>query len=232
LVEALRRRFARAGSKRLEIQGILLATGVVGFIASFVMLRLGLEQMWLRYPLAALAGWLVFLGLVRLWAEAERKRFASEEEIDALATIAGNGKMTSTEPGHLRRDGESWHWLDWFNPFDLIEGGEGCLVGLLVFVVIVALGGVILSIISVIGGAELLLAEVVLDAVLVTALYRRLQHLEARCWLESAMRQTVKPVLVTIIFLAAAGLLFQVLAPDAHSIRGVWRDLRPAPVQH
>ena len=122
-------------------------------------------------------------------------------------------------------------WLDWLNPFDLIDGELGCAVGLLVLVVIVALGGLIVAIVGLVGGAELLLAEVVLDAVLVSALYRRLKHLESRWWLGGAMRQTVVPVLVAVVFLAGAGLLFQQLAPDAHSIRGVWRDLRPPPAQ-
>jgi hypothetical protein len=30
-----------------------------------------------------------------------------------------------------------------------------------------------------------------------------------------------------MVFLAGAGLLFHQLAPDAHSIGGVWRELRP-----
>ena len=98
-------------------------------------------------------------------------------------------------------------------------------------VLVVALAGLIVAIVGLIGGAEVLLAEVILDALLVSALYRRLKHLESRWWLEGAMRQTVVPVLVAVVFLAGAGLLFQQLAPDAHSIRGVWRDLRPSPTQ-
>ena len=230
-VEALRRRFMHAGTKRMEIQLILLATGVVGFIASFTMLHFGLEQMWMRYPLAALSGWLAFLGMVGLWAEAERKRFVADADIDEL--LADAGKCPSTEPERERPSpGGGWlDWLDWLNPFDLIDDEMGCLVGLLLLVVIVAVAGLIVAIIGLIGGAELLLAEVVLDAVLVSALYRRLQHLEARWWLASAMRQTIGPVLVAVGFLAAAGFLGQQLAPDAHSIRGVWRDLRPPPAQ-
>ncbi len=206
----------------MEIQLILVVTGVVGFLASFGMLRLGMEEMWMRYPLAALAGWVAFLGMVRLWAEAERKRFASEAEIDELAASAGNGALSSASC----RGGGIWDWLDWFNPFEYVDEVEGIGVAVLLSVVLVALAGLIVAIIGLIGGAEMLLAEVVLDAVLVSALYRRLKHLEARWWLASAARQTFVPMLVAVVFLATAGLLFQQIAPDAHSIRGVWRDVR------
>jgi hypothetical protein len=226
LVEALRRRFVCAGTKRMEIQLILVLTGAVGFGASFAMLRLGVEEMWLRYPLAALCGWFAFLAMVRLWAEAERNRFASDAAIDELAASAGSG---AGKPERNRDSGGgdgSWDWLEWFNPFEYVDDLGGFALALLLCVVLVALAGLIVAIIGLIGGAEVLLAEVVLDAVLVSALYRRLQHLEARWWLASAARQTFVPVLVAIVFLACAGLLFQQIAPDAHSIRGVWRDVR------
>jgi hypothetical protein len=47
----------------------------------------------------------------------------------------------------------------------------------------------------------------------------------------SAARQTIKPVLMAIVFLAIARFIFQQLAPDTHSIRAVWRDLLPLPTQ-
>ena len=232
LIEALRRRFARAGTKRVEIQLILVVTGAVGFLASFGMLRIGVEEMWLRYPLAALAGWIAFLGMVRLWAEAERNRFASDADIEDLAASAGNAALKPERNRDSGRGDGVWDWLDWFNPFEYVDDLGGFALALLLCVVLVALAGLIVAIIGLIGGAELLLAEVVLDAVLVSALYRRLQHLETRWWLASALRQTVVPVLVAVVFLATAGLLLQQLAPDAHSIRGVWRDVRQPAAQH
>src|SRR5688572_18663800 len=46
---------------------MLAATGAAGFVASFLMLRLGLSAMWLRYALAVLFAYLVFLLLLRVW---------------------------------------------------------------------------------------------------------------------------------------------------------------------
>ena len=190
------------------------------------MLRLGVEEMWMRYPLAVLSGWIAFLGLVRLWAEAEGKRFAADADIEDLASHAGNSAIKPERDRDSGRGDGVWDWLDWFNPFEYVDDLGGFALALLFCIVLVALAGLIVAIIGVIGGAEILLAEVVLDAVLVSALYRRLQHLETRWWLASAARQTVMPMLVAVVFLATAGLLFQQIAPDAHSIRGVWRDVR------
>ncbi len=89
LIEALRRRFARAGTKRAEIRLILLATGIVGFLASFAMLHLGVEQMWLLYPLAALAGWLTFLVMVRLWAERNGSDYPRKARWTSLSPVLG-----------------------------------------------------------------------------------------------------------------------------------------------
>ena len=46
---------------------LLLLTGGAGFGASVLLLRLGVEAMAVRYPIAVLAGYAAFLGLLRLW---------------------------------------------------------------------------------------------------------------------------------------------------------------------
>src|SRR5215218_4647068 len=57
----------RRGRPRVEMSLILAATGAAGFLASFAMLRLGLSLMWLRYGLAVLLAYAVFLLLLRVW---------------------------------------------------------------------------------------------------------------------------------------------------------------------
>jgi len=52
---------------RLLLFAILVFTGIVGAASSFLMLHVGLEAMYLRYPIAALIAYLVFLLLLRLW---------------------------------------------------------------------------------------------------------------------------------------------------------------------
>ena len=46
---------------------ILLFTGLAGFLASFSLLQLDVSRMWIRYPIAILIAYGVFLLLLRLW---------------------------------------------------------------------------------------------------------------------------------------------------------------------
>jgi hypothetical protein len=59
---------------RLLISLILLLTGLAGFLTSFLLLRLGVIEMWLRYPAAILVAYSVFLLLLRLWLSLLRPR--------------------------------------------------------------------------------------------------------------------------------------------------------------
>src|ERR687894_2311887 len=68
---------------RAQMTLILLATGCAGFLVSFLLLRAGLTQMWLRYPLAILCAYAVFLLLLRLWLAAQsRRKSVSDPDLD------------------------------------------------------------------------------------------------------------------------------------------------------
>ena len=66
-LEAIKARLQREGLPRLQMSLMLMLTGTAGFLSSFVLLHLGLTRMWLRYPLAVLCAYVVFLLLLRLW---------------------------------------------------------------------------------------------------------------------------------------------------------------------
>jgi hypothetical protein len=76
--------------------------------------------------------------------------------------------------------------------------------------------------------ADSLLAEVLLEAVLISALYRRLRLLEPRWWLAGAVRQTRGPVVATMVFLMALGFIVQLYAPGAKTIGAVWKQVKTA----
>ena len=84
VLRALRIYFAQKRWPRLAMSVIVIATGGFGALASWAMLLGGLDQMWLRYPLALLVAWGGFLILVRLWADVERCYFHADEDIAAL----------------------------------------------------------------------------------------------------------------------------------------------------
>lgn len=99
--------------------------------------------------------------------------------------------------------------------FDL---DEGCLI---ILALIFILGGVIASL-YVVYIAPALLAEILVDGLLLTGLYKRMKGIERGNWLRTAVRKTLPAALVVALFFSIAGYLFQKAVPDAHSIGDIW----------
>ncbi|CAN5428919.1 hypothetical protein BH18VER2_BH18VER2_10440 [soil metagenome] len=103
---ALERYFDKRSAPRLILSVLLILTGTAGLLISILLLHAGLEAMSIRYPIAVLAGYGVFLLLLRFWVEFERARFNPESgEIDA--------DLEMTEPNVF-----FWRWSGCFSlPF-------------------------------------------------------------------------------------------------------------------
>lgn len=204
-IAALRRYYERERFPRLVVMVLLLVTGGVGFLTSAGLLRLGVSEMWIRYPIAVLIAYAVFVSLIRLWAEAERNRADAHRELERI-----DGADADHRPFP---DSSGWEWLDGANlcPSQLDEGYLPVLV-------LGALLAVALALSAVVCAAPGLLAEVFLDVALVAALYKRLSHIERRHWLATAIRRTWMPALSAAVVLALAGALMQGLLPETKSI--------------
>ena len=74
--------------------------------------------------------------------------------------------------------------------------------------------------------APVLLAEVLLDVVLVAGLYRSLRSLEPQSWLRTAVRRTWKSAVVVAVLMAAFGFVVQTLLPQVDSIGDVLPEAR------
>jgi hypothetical protein len=73
--------------------------------------------------------------------------------------------------------------------------------------------------------APVLLAEVALDAAIISVLYRRLRHDEQGYWLTTVISNTWIPALVLVVFAFGAGFALQQVARDARSIGAVVQSL-------
>jgi hypothetical protein len=73
--------------------------------------------------------------------------------------------------------------------------------------------------------APALLAEILVDGALVAGLYRRVKHIEPGNWLQTAVRKTFVPALVSAVFFTIAGVALQKAVPTAQSIGDIWRHL-------
>ncbi len=76
--------------------------------------------------------------------------------------------------------------------------------------------------------APMLLAEVALDAALVSAAYRRLRKEDVGHWTGAVFRRTWVPAVILVIFMSVAGFAAQRIAPEARSIGDVVRTLTAA----
>lgn len=206
--------FRRRGFPRFMLGIVLLLTGLAGFGISFGLLRAGLEAMWLRYPLAVLGAYGIFLLLMRLWVEIERRNFDPNDP-ELLAALEAD----RPQPVFTDRQKGKGSWLDWLDlPVDLVPGDEGCLGGVVVLVLFGAVLGLIGLVFAILAAAPALIAEVFVDAVLVGALYRRLKIAARENWLGTCIRKTWVFVVVTMFVLFAVGGYLTVSAPGAKSL--------------
>jgi hypothetical protein len=261
-VERVRRLLLRRSLPRVQMSLILAATGAAGFVASFVMLHLGVWRMWVRYPLAVLFAYAVFIVLLRVWLflhgreprgeapgwELDVAETGAEIRLDsagrpsaAPGTFGGGGDFGGGGAGGGWGDGVSagLHQAaptsdagcvspgggggggDWLSGLDFDLDSEGCVFFLLALALVVA--GVCASL-YVVYAAPLLLAEILVEGVLLSGLYRGMRRARGGGdWLGAALRRTWLPVLLTVVTFAAAGYLLQRAAPRARSIGEAFR---------
>lgn len=100
---------------------------------------------------------------------------------------------------------------------------EGAIPLALILLVAALIAVLLLASLYVIYLAPALFAELLVDGALSASLYRRMRGLQTRHWLESALRRTALPFLLTAIGLGLAGHGLHVLAPEAHSLGEVVR---------
>lgn len=218
LIEKARERLLRKGLPRVQMLILVALTGAAGFLSAYFLLHLGLDSMALRYPLAVAASYGVFLLLLRVWLEFQRQGWGTLADSADLLELgdlvphggASNPVVSSTGGGSSGFDLPS---------VDLDD--SGCLV----LLALLLITGVILgTTVWVVWTAPVLLAEVLVDGLVMAALYRRLKRAGGPShWLLGAVRRTwVSALLSALLFSVAGGLLHRAV-PEARSIGDAWR---------
>ncbi|MBA3246740.1 MAG: hypothetical protein ACR2GW_15390 [Pyrinomonadaceae bacterium] len=256
-VERTRRLLLRQGWPRLQMTLMLLLTGCAGFLVSFVLLRAGLTQMWLRYPVAILAAYAVFLLLLRVWLSLQRPRESrsgveadvSDVGFDAdVANVGfdliskarsggGHAAPTFGGGGDFGGGGAGGSWAQSLGgssaggqsgvlgDLDLDFGDEGCGVIVAVIALLAAIIGGLLITLYVVYAAPALLAEILVDGLLVGGLYKSLKDVEQRHWLRTAVSKTLLPMLLALALFILVGYVVQRAVPEAHSVGDIWKRL-------
>lgn len=236
LVRRIRGRLERRSGPRFQMGVIVAATGCAGFFAAVLLLAVGIEQMWLRYGLAVVAAYLVFLGSVWLWLLAARKRSAPDfDAFDVVDLASADGAPSDSVVGGGNFGGggadSSFGVADPRVTAEASVGGGGIGFDLssdeliLLLAVLAAVVSALVAAAYLVVTAPTFFAEILLDGVLSVGLYRRLRRIQKRHWFESAIRRTAGPFLAVLMFFVIAGAMMQAYAPEARSIGGVWRHL-------
>jgi hypothetical protein len=223
---------------RLQMMLLVALTGGFGLLASFSMLRLGLDSMALRYPLALVVSYLFFLILLWLWL---RTKASDYLEVPDLSGLAPSGGQPSSSIDLASGGGGSFGGAGASGTFDApladlggvtdapmkavgeaassIGDADELAIPIVAIVLAAVLAtGLVLASLYAVYIAPALFAELLVDGGLSYALFRRLRSQDRPLWLASAMRRTVMPFAVTAVFLAAVGAAMSAYAPEAKSI--------------
>jgi hypothetical protein len=244
LVKHIGKTIERRGYPRLQMMLLVALTGGAGFLCSFALLHSGLDEMWLRYLICVGAAYVVFLVLLWFWLRSTVEDFQPLDAIDAASDLAdllpekglqasqwqgaggkfggggGSGRFQEATEGISEDVVETATPLE--HAADAAGAADELAIPMFILVLVASLlAGILFVSFSIVYSAPALFAELLLDGVLATTLYRRLRKLETRHWLETAIRQTFKSFLLAALVLVFSGWLMALYAPEARSLGDV-----------
>jgi len=206
-IAEVRAHLERDSFLRVELLFVLCVAGGIAFLTSAYTLWAGLTSMAVRYALAVLSGYGGFLLMLRAWLE-YRQGIWDER-------LAGTESMSDFTPGPL----DFFPDVGGDSPRFFLDLDDLWWLVLL----ICAMLGALITIGYVIYDAPQLLAEVALDAGLVSAIYHRIRHEPQQHWSRAALRRTWIPATFLIFFMSIAGYAMEHLVPHARSVGDVLR---------
>jgi hypothetical protein len=197
---------------RFHLSLILLAVVLIGVLASWLMLRLGLRSMAIRYSLAGLVGYAGFFLGVKVWLRYAETALPPRLKYDVA--LVEEGKLApkvgpiepSTSPGS--------HWWENLDPTGLVDStdGEGCLVSIALAVV----SGVLLGAVGyLLAEAPVILGEAFVQVALAGALRRIAKLIEQPHWSGTVLVATWLPAFLVIVLAFLAGPALEWHCPTA-----------------
>ncbi len=246
-VEGLKAWIQQANYPRLQMTLMVALTCLSGFIASWLLMHLGMVHLGWRYGLAVGAAYLAFLGMLRIWLHFEGRRIqvgAPDGEdvgdgVEMAVDLVDDGLPSFRAPaqaGLLPEPGAPALHTGGGGGGGLTSGGGGGggfsldLDGdelVVVILVIAALAALLAAAGYLIYQAPAIFADLMFDGVLSAGLYRKLKKIRGRAeeeegeWLPTALRKTLWPFVIVGGLVVAAGWAMHGYAPEARSIGGV-----------
>lgn len=233
---------------RLQMMLIVMLTGIAGLLSSFLMLHAGVLSIGTRYLFAMCCAYIAFLFLLWVWMRTRAEGDGAADGVDPvdLADLAANLPAPrlpafSGHGGTFDGGGASGNYIDAEvvdsvagTVEDVSDGVGDALSGVAgaddaaIPIAVVLLGlAILFSSLFLVYSAPVLFAELLVDGVLSAGLYNRLRSVDRRHWLETALRRTALPFVLTAAVVTGAGFWMGSYAPGAHSLGEVLRYQPP-----
>lgn len=237
----IRDKLERIGLPRLQMTFLVGLTGMGGFAASYVLLHSGFSVMWSRYLLSFAIAYLIFLCLLWLWLRSSADDYTDVGDLsNVMPSHTDAGCSSAHYSGHGGEFGGGGASSSFDAPGGVSVGGDsaGDIVGEAIggvtqaeefaipLIAIIFILSLLLSTLFMVYSAPTLFAELMVDGVLSASLYHRLRGLETRHWLETAIRRTIWPFLLTALTVSVLAWTVSLYMPGAHSLGDVIFNLR------
>lgn len=233
-IKKIRGDLERDSFPRLQMFLLVTLTGASGFVASYTFLHAGLVEMWLRYLASFGVAYLMFLVFLWLWLRTRSDDYADLPDVSGVTSSSsdGHGACYSGKGGDFGGGGASGSFDSPSEEISVIGdagGSVGDALGTVAetgefaipLAALILIGAMVFSSLFMVYSAPTLFAELLVDGVLSASLYRRLRGLETCHWLETAIRRTAWPFILTAAITSASGWAMTLYAPGAHSIGDV-----------
>jgi hypothetical protein len=223
---------------RLHMFWILTGTFLGGLLTTKVLFETEVRTLWVRYSISVMAGYVVFLILIRLWlwyiGRAARP-VIDGDSVDVAGQLLSHlditGPIVDGPGGEFGGAGATGSWgeavVDSGHVSEGTTGSElpGCLdvdEGLAVVLLIALILALLLAGIYVIWAAPAILAEAAFEAALAAALTRSAKRIDRPWWVGSVTRATAWPFIGVLILAIAIGVTAQEHCPHANRLRDVF----------
>ena len=254
VITSLRARLQLRSFPRIQMGLIVALTGAAGLLWSFLLHQAGVHSMVVRYPLALVGAYLVFLFLLWLWLRTNASDYSSVDgnlpdfrgapsdgggHVPQFHSGGGGDFGGGGADGNFDTAGSMVpHPTGSVGDASSLGDGLGNAAGealggldelaVPILAVLLALGLALASLYVVYVAPELF-AEILFDGTLSYTLYRRLRKTDSPHWLTSAVTRTVWPFVITAVFLMLVGAALSAYAPGAHTLSNAFHYVKPAP---
>jgi hypothetical protein len=180
-------------SPKLTMASLVLIAGMIGFVVSALMLKLGVMSMAIRYAFALLAGYFTLGASLWLWTGLHPHRLAAD--------------LTAAEPYDRNEKPSKLNWTDALS----VDFDEATVVILLIV-------GLFTAVFWFISSAPTLMAELTLDSLVSLQVYHRIRRSDAQPYLYTFWRSTRLPLFFMAIVIVGGAWVLQHFVPEAHTL--------------